>query len=264
MACKIEIRDLNKTFDVRGGEPVQAIDRASMRINEGEFVSIVGPSGCGKSTLLYILGGFLKPSSGDVLIDGKPVEAPGTDRGIVFQEYALFPWRTVLGNITYGLEEQGLDKAHCEREARTYIELIGLEGFEEKYPRELSGGMKQRVAIARTLANNPDILLMDEPLGSLDAQTRELMQEELLRVWRETKKTVVFVTHSVDEAIFLSQRVCVMTRRPGRIRSDVPVEIDRSASREDVQALPEYLDLRREIWLQVREEVMAARSGGQT
>lgn len=260
MICKIEVKSLNKTFQVRDEEPVVALDDATFSVREGEFLSIVGPSGCGKSTLLYIIGGFMPSTRGQVMVDGKAASGPGIDRGIVFQEYALFPWKTVLGNITYGLEERRIDKKERLEIAKKYIKMIGLGGFEEKYPKELSGGMKQRVAIARTLANDPDILLMDEPFGALDAQTRELMQEELLKIWRETRKTIIFITHSVDECVYLSERVLIMTSRPGRISKEFIISLDRSIPREELTLTDEYNELRNRVWLEVREEVLRARS----
>ena len=191
-------------------------------------------------------------------VDGQPVRGPGVDRGIVFQEYALFPWLTVFQNLTYGLEMTGVPRGEREETARRYVKLIGLEGFERRFPRELSGGMKQRVAIARTLAYDPDILLLDEPFGALDAQTRELMQDELLRIWEATGKTVVMITHDVSEAVYLSRRVAVMSRRPGRIVREFPVDLDKSQGRERTVLSQRYTDLRNEVWLTVREEVLKA------
>ena len=254
--ARIDVRGLTKTFQAIKGETVEAIHDVSFAVGDNEFVSIVGPSGCGKSTLLYIIAGFIAPTTGAVLIDDQPVRGPGPDRGIVFQEYALFPWRTVQDNIKYGLEEKGLARDDVERIVQKYVRLMGLEGFQHKYPKELSGGMKQRVALARTLAYEPDVLLMDEPFGALDAQTRELQQDELLAIWREKKKTVLFVTHSVEEAVYLSEKVVVMTTRPGQIKSVVEIDLDRSRHREDVVMSPEFARLRNRVWLDVREEVL--------
>lgn len=254
-ATKIQIERLGKTYRSREGEVV-ALQGVDLTVDTGEFVTIVGPSGCGKSTLLYILAGFLPPTAGDVRVDGIPVRGPGVDRGVVFQEYALFPWLTVFQNVTYGLEMKGLSRADREEIARRYVKLIGLEGFERRFPRELSGGMKQRVALARTLAYDPGILLLDEPFGALDAQTRELMQDELIRIWEATGKTVVMITHDVSEAVYLSQRVAVMSRRPGQIVREFRVDLDRAASREDVVLSQRYTDLRNRVWLAVREEVL--------
>jgi NitT/TauT family transport system ATP-binding protein len=253
---RIEVRGLTKTFQAIKGETVHAIDGLSFDVGDNEFVSIVGPSGCGKSTLLYIVAGFVGGTTGEILIDGIPIRGPGPDRGIVFQEYALFPWKTVEDNIRYGLEEKGVARDEQERIVGKYLRLMGLDGFQRKYPRELSGGMKQRVALARTLAYDPDVLLMDEPFGALDAQTRELQQDELLAIWKERKKTVLLVTHSVDEAVYLSERVLIMTARPGRIKSVVDVKLDRSRSREEIVTSPEFAALRNRVWLDVREEVM--------
>jgi NitT/TauT family transport system ATP-binding protein len=206
--------------------------------------------------LLYIIAGFIPPTRGEVLIDHTPVRGPGPDRGIVFQEYALFPWKTVQDNIKYGLEEKSVPRDEMERAVQKYVRLMGLDGFQHKYPKELSGGMKQRVALARTLAYDPGVLLMDEPFGALDAQTRELQQDELLSIWRERKKTVLFVTHSVDEAVYLSEKVLIMTTRPGRIKNIVDINLDRSRNREETITSPEFSELRNRVWLEVREEVL--------
>ncbi|HLA82191.1 MAG TPA: ABC transporter ATP-binding protein [Thermoleophilia bacterium] len=254
--AKIEVHGLTRTFQAIKGETVDAIHGLSFEVGDNEFVSIVGPSGCGKSTLLYIIAGFIPPTAGKVLIDHTPVRGPGPDRGIVFQEYALFPWKTVQDNIKYGLEEKGVSKDELERTVQRYVRLMGLEGFQHKYPKELSGGMKQRVALARTLAYDPDVLLMDEPFGALDAQTRELQQDELLSIWKGKKKTVLFVTHSVEEAVYLSERVLIMTTRPGKIKNIVTIELDRSRSREEIMTSPEFSELRNRVWLEVREEVL--------
>jgi NitT/TauT family transport system ATP-binding protein len=254
--ARIDVRGLSKTFRTVTGEVVEAIHDLDLSVGDKQFVSLVGPSGCGKSTLLYIVAGFIEPTAGEVRVDDRPVRGPGADRGIVFQEYALFPWRTVEDNIRYGLEEKGTPRDEATRTVATYLRLMGLEGFGRRYPRELSGGMKQRVALARTLAYDPDVLLMDEPFGALDAQTRELQQDQLLAVWRERKKTVLFVTHSVEEAVFLSERVVVMSARPGRIKRVIDVDLDRSREREEVVTSPEFARLRNEVWLDVREEVL--------
>jgi NitT/TauT family transport system ATP-binding protein len=259
--AKIQVRRLRKTYRSADGGEVLALDGVDLSVGPAEFVTVVGPSGCGKSTLLYVLGGFIAATSGEVLVDGAPVAGPGVDRGVVFQEYALFPWLTVHQNITYGLEMKGVPRAERDRIARRYVKLIGLEGFEGRFPRELSGGMKQRVAIARTLAYEPDILLLDEPFGALDAQTRELMQDELLRIWQATRKSVVMITHDVSEAVYLSQRVLVMSRRPGRILAEFPVALDRTVPREDVVLSPTYTEIRNRVWLQVRGEVLRASAG---
>jgi NitT/TauT family transport system ATP-binding protein len=250
----IEIAGVAKQYDGAGGA-VQALARVDLSIGAGEFVSIVGPSGCGKSTLLYILGGFVPASQGTIRVGGRPVTGPGIDRGIVFQEYALFPWLTVLGNISYGLEMKGLGAAERAAIAQRYVALIGLEGFEHRFPRELSGGMRQRVALARTLAYEPAVLLLDEPFGALDAQTREIMQDELLRLWRTTRNTVLMVTHDVAEAVYLSQRVCVMSGRPGRIVETFDTVLDHAPGREAVMLSERFTALRNQVWLKVREQV---------
>jgi NitT/TauT family transport system ATP-binding protein len=235
-----------------------ALQDIDLDVEQGEFVSIVGPSGCGKSTLLYLLGGLLRPDSGDIVARGKHVVGPGVDRGIVFQEYALFPWLTVGGNIEYGLKSAGMPAAERRRVIARYVELIGLGGFENSYPKELSGGMRQRVAIARTLAYEPEILLLDEPLGALDAQTRENMQDELLRIWKATGKTVVMVTHDVSEAVYLSTRVIVMSSRPGRIVEDVVIDLDRSMPREDIVLSDAFNAVRNRLWVSVRRQADTA------
>ncbi len=251
------VKNLNKSYRVREGD-LPALSAVDMEVAEGEFVSIVGPSGCGKSTLLYILGGFIRADSGAVEVAGKPVTGPGTDRGVVFQEYALFPWLTVAQNIRYGLEMTGVARREREERVRALVRTIGLEGFEHRFPRELSGGMKQRVAIARTLAYDPNILLLDEPFGALDAQTRETMQDELLRIWQATRKTVVMVTHDVNEAVYLSERVLVMSQRPGQMVAEFRIAIDRSGNRETTMLNADFNSVRNEVWLAVRRQVVAA------
>jgi NitT/TauT family transport system ATP-binding protein len=231
----------------RTGHRLLAIDGLSIAIEESEFVSIVGPSGCGKSTFLKVVDGLCAPTRGKVLLDGREVSKPGRDRAMVFQDASLFPWYTVLRNVAYGLECQGLGTKHACDRARPLIGLVGLEGFESHYPYELSGGMQQRVNLARALAVNPELLLMDEPLAALDAQTRELMQAELLNIWSQTQKTVLFITHQIDEAVYLSDRVLVMSARPGRILADIRIEIARPrdlAVKHSVDFL-EYVD---RIW----------------
>jgi NitT/TauT family transport system ATP-binding protein len=230
----IAIERLGKSFETTRRASHLALADISLEVAEGEFVSILGPSGCGKSTLLYIVGGFVPPTQGTVTVDGRPVTGPGPDRGPVFQEFALFPWKTVLGNVMYGPLERGLSRAKAEEKARALIALVHLTGYENFYPKELSGGMKQRVAIARTLAYGPSILLMDEPFGALDAHTRTGMQKELLEIWERDRKTVLFVTHSVEEAVFLSDRVVVLTRSPGRIKETVRIDLPRPRRRAEL------------------------------
>jgi NitT/TauT family transport system ATP-binding protein len=219
---KIVVAGFRHFFDTADG-PVQATDQVDMRIKAGEFVTLVGPSGCGKTTLLKAIAGFIRPTEGTIHCDGKPVRAPGRDRGVVFQELAILPWRTVRRNIGHGLEIMGVPRAEREQKVARLIALTGLAGFEDRYPHELSGGMKQRVAVARTWAADPDVILMDEPFAAVDAMTRLTLQEELARLCAATKKTVFFITHSVDEAVFLGDRVLVMTRRPGRIKAEIEV-----------------------------------------
>jgi NitT/TauT family transport system ATP-binding protein len=238
------------------GREVLALDDVSLEVREREFVAIVGPSGCGKSTLLHLIGGFLPTEGGTIRVGGRAVAGPGPDRGVVFQHFALFPWKTVRANVLYGLEKAGLPREERERRARAFVELVGLAGFEDSYPSQLSGGMQQRAAIARTLAIDPEILLMDEPFGSLDAQTRSLMQSELLGIWQRSRKTVLFVTHDVQEAVYLAQRVVVMSARPGRVKAIVSVEVDRSDAR--VLRSPGFVEKVDEVWTLVRDEAVAA------
>jgi ABC-type nitrate/sulfonate/bicarbonate transport system ATPase subunit len=255
---KIVVRALRKDYeDGATGRTVTAIKGLDLKVDAQEFVCLIGPSGCGKSTLLYILGGFVPPTSGEVLINNRPVEPPGPDRGIVFQEYALFPWLTVLQNIMYGIRGE---KTRDERRLRAeqLVAKVHLKGFEHHYPRNLSGGMKQRVAIARALAHDPDILLADEPFGALDTQTRSLMQEELLRIWESDRKTIVFVTHSVEEAVYLADRVVVITARPGTVKADIAVPLSRPRNFDAVMQAPEAMKLRAELWRLVKEEVLRA------
>jgi NitT/TauT family transport system ATP-binding protein len=238
------------------GKPVLALDDVSLEVREREFLALLGPSGCGKSTLLYLIGGFLPVEGGRIAVDDKPVAAPGPDRGIVFQHFALFPWKTVRGNILYGLERQDMPQAERLRRAQQFIDLVGLTGFEDSFPSHLSGGMKQRTALARTLAFDPKILLMDEPFGALDAQTRHLMQTELLGIWRRTPKTVIFVTHDVQEAVYLADRVAVMSARPGRIKTVVDIKLDKADP--NVFKAKAFVDKVDEIWGLVKEEAIKA------
>ena len=238
------------------GRPVLALDDISLQVQSREFLALLGPSGCGKSTLLYLIGGFLPIEKGTISINGEPVKAPGPDRGIVFQHFALFPWKTVRDNILYGLERQDMPRAERLKRAQHFIDLVGLSGFEDSYPSQLSGGMKQRTALARTLAIDPSILLMDEPFGALDAQTRSLMQSELLRIWQRSPKTVIFVTHDVQEAVYLANRVIVMSARPGRVKAVVDIDIDRT--QPGVQKSSAFVDKFEEIWDLVRTEAILA------
>jgi NitT/TauT family transport system ATP-binding protein/sulfonate transport system ATP-binding protein len=223
---RLVIEGVSRVFPgVQGGQPTQALQPTNLSIEDNDFITILGPSGCGKSTLLRIVAGLDAPTAGKVLLDGAPVTGPGRDRGMVFQSYTLFPWLTVEENIRFGLREQAMPIARQREIASHYVERVGLAGFERHYPKMLSGGMQQRTAIARALANDPKILLLDEPFGALDHQTRGLMQELLLGIWEAERKTVLFVTHDIEEAIFMANRVVVMTARPGRVKDDVPVSL---------------------------------------
>ncbi|MBK5934143.1 NitT/TauT family transport system ATP-binding protein [Rhodovulum imhoffii] len=250
----LEIDGIGKTFRVDGND-ICAIDHVDLSVAENEFVSIVGSSGCGKSTLLNIVGGLEETTSGMVRIGGSPVEGPGRDRGFVFQGYSLFEWKTVESNIRFALEKTRLSRAEKDERVAHFIQAVGLAGFERAWPAQLSGGMRQRVAIARALVYRPRILLMDEPFGALDAQTRGMMQELLLRVWEDHKVTVLFVTHDVEEAVFLADRVVVLASRPGRIKRDLPVPLPRPRA-YDIVAEPEFIALKRKILGDIREETL--------
>lgn len=249
---KLKIDNVKKIYNSRNGEMV-ALNGVSLGIYENEFICVVGPSGCGKSTLLNIIAGLLEPSSGSVYCDGKEVKGTGTERGVVFQQYALFPWMTVKKNVMFGLGLQGIKGKEAEEIAMKYIKMVQLEDFLDHYPKELSGGMKQRVAIARAYAVNPSVLLMDEPFGALDAQTRTQLQSELLETWEKEQKTCFFITHDVDEAIILAQKVIIMSARPGRIKEVVDVNIPYPRTQETKMA-PEFLELKNHIWGQVYQE----------
>ena len=229
---RVRVDGVGRRFEGANG-PVQAPDGVSFDVDDGEFVCIVGPSGCGKTTLFRIIAGLESATTGRVTLDGERVDGPSTDLGLVFQEYHLFPWRTVAGNVGFGLEQEGVATADRERRVRTLLDLVGLDGFADTYPRDLSGGMKQRVALARALAVDPGLLLMDEPFGAVDAQTKKMLQDELLDIWRETGKTILFVTHDVEEAVKLADRVVVMANDPGRIREVVDVDVERPRERSD-------------------------------
>ena len=254
---KIVFDNVSKRFITkRGGTEVLAVDSVSLQIPDKAFVCLVGPSGCGKSTLLNLLAGFEKPDRGDVLLDGKPIPGPGPDRGMVFQENALFPWLTVLANVCYGPQRRGVPANEYRPQAESILQQVGLGQFFESYPNELSGGMRQRVAIARALVNKPSVLLLDEPFGALDAQTRATMQELLRDVWERENRTVLFVTHDVDEAIFMADRVVVMSRRPGRVLADLEVGIKRPRE-YDVLTSNEFTSIKRSILQLVRQEALA-------
>jgi ABC-type nitrate/sulfonate/bicarbonate transport system ATPase subunit len=252
---RIVVDRVSKVF--RGGAG-PALQECAVEIRPNEVLCIIGPSGCGKTTLLRIIDGLTRPDAGRVLIDGKEITGPRRDLAMVFQHFGLFPWKTVYENVAYGLRVHGRPDQEVRKTVSHYIDLVGLRGFERHYPYQLSGGMQQRVGLARAFSVNPSVLLMDEPFGSLDAQTREVMQEELLRLWRIQRKTLVFVTHSIDEAIILGDRVALMTHRPGRIKEVVAVEIPRPRDPEAVRGSPRYAALRRSIWNQLRPEVAEA------
>lgn len=255
-ATKVQLNEVSKQFVTRKTE-VLAVDRVSLALADNEFVSLVGTSGCGKSTLLSIVAGLQEPTGGEVLVDGSPVQGPGRDRGVVFQTYTLFPWLTALENIEFALREEPLSRTERRERAREQLQLVGLEQFAQARPNQLSGGMKQRVAIARALSYRPQILLMDEPFGALDALTRQLMQELLTRVWEQHRLTVLFVTHDVEEAVYVSDRVVVMTNRPGRIKTEIPVDLPRPRSYEVVSS-PEFAVLHGRVLEAIRDESIAA------
>jgi NitT/TauT family transport system ATP-binding protein len=236
----ITIDRVSQRFQTKSRRDHLALSDISLSVEEGAFISILGPSGCGKSTLLYIVGGFVSPTQGTASMKGQPIKGPGPERGPVFQEFALFPWKTVLGNVMYGPRQQGAKAADADAQARVLIEMVGLKGYENFYPKELSGGMKQRVALARTLAYHPEVLLMDEPFGALDAHTRTRLQNDLLNIWERDRKTVLFVTHSVEEAVFLSDKVVMMTRSPGRIRQVIDIDLPRPRRRDQLLLDPRY------------------------
>ena len=236
----IQIDHVSQVFRTSARQDHLALLDISLSVADGAFVSILGPSGCGKSTLLYIVGGFVQPTKGTAKMKGEAIRGPGPDRGPVFQEFALFPWKTVLGNVMYGPRQQGVKYAEAEAQSKALLEMVGLKGFEDFYPKELSGGMKQRVALARTLAYHPEVLLMDEPFGALDAHTRTRLQNDLLNIWERDRKTVLFVTHSVEEAVFLSDKVVMMTRSPGRIRQVIDIDLPRPRRRAELLLDPRY------------------------
>jgi NitT/TauT family transport system ATP-binding protein len=254
MAPFIEAQNLSLCFRPKNREPVPALNDLSLEIDKGEFVSIVGPSGCGKSTFLNIVLGLIKHDGGTLYFNGTPITGPSQERAMVFQEFGLLPWRTVTGNVELGLELKGTPAAERSQRAAELIKLVGLNGFENHYPHELSGGMKQRVGLARALATEPEVLLMDEPFAALDAQTRDLMQTELLQIWERTRKTVLFVTHSIEEAAYLSDRVIVMTARPGRTKDILRIELPRPRDYE-MRLTSEFNEIKSRIWGVLKEEL---------
>jgi NitT/TauT family transport system ATP-binding protein len=248
----LEASGVRKAY-TKDGRSLAVLELERFAVHDGEFVTVIGPSGCGKSTLLHIMGGFIRAEAGAIRVHGRQVNGPGPDRGMMFQEFALFPWKTVAGNVAWGLEAQGLPRDRIDATVEKYLGMIGLTEFRNHYPAELSGGMKQRVALARVLAFDPEVLLMDEPFGALDAQTRETMQEELTRLWERTGKTIVFVTHDIDEAVYLGDRVVVLTARPGRIREEVRIELPRPRSLE-IKKSAQCHEYRNHIWDSIRSE----------
>ena len=259
MSSSIELTGVRQVFNVRdkSGRPQEfvALDGLDLTIRAGELFVLVGPSGCGKSTVLDLISGLNTPAAGSITVGGRVVEQPGLDRGFVFQQYTLLPWRTAQGNIEFALEAAGgLRRAERRERAREYLELVGLTEFADRYPHELSGGMKQRVAIARSLSYEPDVLLMDEPYGALDAQTRERLQQELLSIWRRTGTTVVFITHDIDEAVFLGQRVGVMSSRPGRLKAVVDIDLNHDDPNQDLRSTEEFARYRHQVWSLLRSD----------
>ena len=254
---QLSIQGVSRTFTSAKGVATQALLPVDFEVRENDFVTILGPSGCGKSTMLRIVAGLDSPTSGRVLLDGRPVEGPGADRGMVFQSYTLFPWLTIEQNIRFGLRERGMPESQQKERAQYFIAKVGLRGFEQHFPKQLSGGMQQRTAIARALANDPKILLMDEPFGALDNQTRVLMQELLLGIWEAERKTVMFVTHDIDEAIFMANRVAVFSARPGRIKSEIAVNLPHPRH-YTIKTSPEFMDLKARLTEEIRAESMAA------
>jgi NitT/TauT family transport system ATP-binding protein len=248
----IEAAGVRKSY-TKNGQALAVLDVERFSVRDGEFVTVIGPSGCGKSTLLHIMGGFIPAESGEITVHGRRVNGPGPDRGMMFQEFALFPWKTVAGNVAWGLETKNTPRDEMEAIVQKHLEMIGLTEFRNHYPAELSGGMKQRVALARVLAFNPEVLLMDEPFGALDAQTRETMQEEVTRLWERTGKTIVFVTHDIEEAVFLGDRVVVLTARPGRIRESVKIDLPRPRTLE-IKKSARCHEYRNYIWDLIRAE----------
>src|ERR1043166_2628285 len=257
----IRANKVSLSFRPKNRDSVTALSNFDVEVGKGEFVSIVGPSGCGKSTFLNLLLGLLKPDSGEMQLNGTPITGPGQERSMVFQEFGLLPWRTVQANVELGLELKGVAAAERVERARDLIKLVGLTLFESHYPHELSGGMKQRVGLARALATEPEVLLMDEPFAALDAQTRDLMQSELLQIWERTKKTVLFVTHSIEEAAYLSDRVIVMTARPGRTKDVLQIKLPRPRDYE-MRLTPEFNDVKADIWNKLKDELVSGSGNG--
>ena len=254
---QLEIQNISRVFPGKKGTQTQALTPINFNVNENDFVTILGPSGCGKSTMLRIIAGLDHPTTGQVLLDGKRITGPGADRGMVFQSYTLFPWLTVEQNICFGLREKGMSAAEQKERSAYFIHRVGLKGFEQHFPKQLSGGMQQRTAIARALANDPKILLLDEPFGALDNQTRLLMQELLLGIWESAQKTVLFVTHDIDESIFMANRIAVFSARPGRIKTEIKVNLPHPRH-YTVKTTPEFMELKARLTEEIRAEAIAA------
>jgi len=252
---KLEVTNLSKSYAAKDGGNTTVLDNIDLQVPTGQFVCIVGASGCGKTTFVKMIDGLTSITSGRIEVDGKAVTEPGPERGFVFQNDSLFPWRTVRDNVLFGLEMQGKPRADSIRDSQEMIKLVGLAGYGDYYPHELSGGMRQRVNLARALAMDPDILMMDEPFAALDAQTREIMQRELLKIWEVRKKTVLFITHQIDEAVYLADRVLVFGARPGRIKADIPIDFARPRSLH-LKRTPEFIELTDRIWNLIEEEVV--------
>src|SRR3954471_8490672 len=251
-ATALEVSGLRKSY-TKNGQALEILDVEHFAAREGEFITIIGPSGCGKSTFLHIMGGFIGADAGAIRVYGTQVTKPGPDRGMMFQEFALFPWKTVAGNVAWGLEAHGAARAHIDEVVAKYLDMTGLAEFRNHYPAELSGGMKQRVALARVLAFDPKVLLMDEPFGALDAQTRETMQEEVMQLWARTRKTIVFVTHDIEEAVYLGDRVIVLSARPGRIKEEVRIDLPRPRELEIKKSMQCH-EYRNHVWDLIRSE----------
>jgi NitT/TauT family transport system ATP-binding protein len=257
VAPKLDVRNLSKYFYARDGQPKKVLDSINLSVQAGEFICIVGASGCGKTTFIRSVGGLIPAEEGEVRVDGELTTGPGSSRGFVFQNDSLFPWRTVLSNVLFGLEVRGQSRRETEDLGKSLLMLVGLAGFENHYPSELSGGMRQRVNLARALAIDPEVLLMDEPFAALDAQTREIMQRELLKIWAQRRKTVLFITHQIDEAVYLADRVLVFSARPGRLKADIPITFDRPRDLS-LKRTPEFVSYTDQIWTLIEEEVVAA------
>jgi NitT/TauT family transport system ATP-binding protein len=253
---RLSIRGVSRTFTGARGQSTQALLPIDFEVRENDFITILGPSGCGKSTLLRIVAGLDEPTEGRVLLDGQPIEGPGADRGMVFQSYTLFPWLNVEQNIRFGLRERGVSESQQKERSDFFIAKVGLRGFERHFPKQLSGGMQQRTAIARALANDPKMLLLDEPFGALDNQTRVLMQELLLGIWESARKTVLFVTHDIDEAIFMASRVAVFSARPGRIKAELAVDFPHPRH-YTIKTSPEFMEIKARLTEEIRAEAMA-------